>query len=144
VQLKFITFVALAILLGHPILAQQGIRGTVEWVEGNQMPGPDKAAGAAKGIKRTLWIYEVVSLEQVRQEGVFFSNIPAKLIKKAESTKKGKFCVKLPPGQYSLFIEEESGLYANRFDQFGQINVIEVKPRVYTTVTVVVDYQAAY
>jgi hypothetical protein len=135
------------LLLGAVAFAvaqKQGIIGTVEWIQGNQMPGPDRQPIKPTGIKREVWIYEIVSLQQVESEGVFFQNIPTRMIKKVSSNRRGKFKVKLPPGEYSLFIKEKEGLFANRFDQNNRINAVEVKPGKFTRITILVDYEATY
>jgi hypothetical protein len=66
------------------------------------------------------------------------------MIKKVSSNRRGKFKVKLPPGEYSLFIKEKEGLFANRFDQNNRINAVEVKPGKFTRITILVDYEATY
>jgi hypothetical protein len=135
------------LLLGAVAFAdaqKQGIKGTVEWIQGNQMPGPDRQPIKPAGIKREVWIYDIVSLQQVESEGVFFQNIPTRMIKKVSSNRRGKFKVKLPPGEYSLFIKEKEGLFANRFDQNNRINAVEVKPGKFTRITILVDYEATY
>jgi hypothetical protein len=135
---------SLLLLALSPILAQQGIKGKVEWREGNLMPGPDQQEIQGKGIRRTLWIYPVITTGQATQDGVFFSNITALPMKKVRSNRHGKFCVKLPAGMYSVLVEEDDGLFANRFNQHGQINPIEVIKGKFTELTIVVDYRAAY
>jgi hypothetical protein len=123
---------------------QQGITGKVEWLSGNQMPGPGKSPGKPKPIKREIWIYEPVFVKQTKAEGVFFSEIPSEPITKVKSGCRGRFRVRLPPGEYSLFIKENSGLFANRFDGQNRINCIVVKPGEFTKIVIRVDYEAAY
>lgn len=123
---------------------QQGITGRVEWLSGNQMPGPGKSPGKPKPIKREIWIYEPVFAHQTKSEGVFFSEITSELITKVKSGCRGRFRVKLPPGEYSLLIKENNGLFANRFDGQNRINCIAVKPGEFTEIAIRVDYEAAY
>jgi hypothetical protein len=124
---------------------RQGIRGRVVWVTGNQMPGPGQAPSHPQGIRREIWIYEPTFLTDARQsEGVFFSAIRTKLIKKVRSKSDGRFKTRLPPGHYSLFSMEKKGLFANLFDGQGRINPIEVKAGEYVELTIRVDYTAAY
>jgi hypothetical protein len=52
--------------------------------------------------------------------------------------------VKLPPGEYSLFIEEEKGLFANSFDGQSCIQCITVKKGEFNSITILVNYEAAY
>lgn len=128
-----------------PLLGQQqGIKGKVEWISGNQMPGPDRPASKPTGIKREIWIYQATTLDHVSMDGVFFSDIQTVLVKKVKSGKKGCFKAKLPSGDYSLFSREKNGLFANRFDGLNRINCITVKPGEFTEITIRVDYEAAY
>ena len=56
------------------------------------------------------------------------SKVKSILIGKAKSSEKGKFCVKLPIGKYSVFINEPNfGLFANVFDDQMNVCPIEVK-----------------
>lgn len=137
--------IASAIVLTLPLYAQrQGIKGKVEWLEGNQMPGPDRKPVKPRGIQREVWIYQAVTIQQAKSEGVFFSDIASPLIKKIKTNRKGCFKLKLPPGDYSLFILEKNGLFANRFDGQGRINSVTVKPGEFTEISILVDYEAAY
>lgn len=133
------------ILLCHNLQAQkQGIRGKVTWSAGNQMPGPDKKSSSLKGIKRNIYVYEVATLQQTVQEDGFFKNINTKLIKKAKSKRNGRFCIKLPTGTYSVFVQEPKGLWANLFDGKGQINAVEINNGTWTELNITVNYMAAY
>lgn len=144
--MKHLLCFGLLVLATIPVWAQnQGISGRVEWVSGNQMPGPDRPASKAKGIKREIWIYQPTTLTDAEaSEGVFFSNIKTTLVKKAKSNCKGRFRVNLPPGEYSIFIKEKNGLFANQFDGQNRIHCVAVKPGEFTEITVQVNYEAAY
>lgn len=122
----------------------QGITGTVEWLSGNQMPGPDRKPSQAIGIKREIWIYEPVTLQQTRADGVFFLEVDARLVKRVRSKSNGSFCAKLLPGDYSIFVKEKKGLFANKFDGDGRINPTTVHPGEFTKIVIRVDYEAAY
>jgi hypothetical protein len=138
---------ALVSLYGFAIQAtaqRQGIEGKVEWLSGNQMPGPDRIATPAIGIRREICIYEAVSPHQAKADGVFFSDINSRLVKKVKSKANGAFRVKLPAGEYSLFVKENQGLFANRFDSQGRINCVTVKTGEFSQISILVDYDAAY
>lgn len=122
----------------------QGITGKVEWVSGNQMPGPGKQYAKPIGIQREIWIYQAVSVIDTKSEGVFFSEINVELIKKVITRPNGKFKVKLPPGEYSLFIKEGNGLFANQFDSQNRINYVNVQRGKFAEFNIRVDYEAAY
>lgn len=124
---------------------KQGIKGKVEWISGNQMPGPDKPATQPQGIKREIYIYQATTVTQTSpQDGTFFSDIKTVLVRKIRSKKNGKFCVRLPPGKYSIFVKEPRGLFANSFDGQSCIQCVQVNSGEYTTVTLLVNYEAAY
>lgn len=129
-----------------PVLAQnQGISGRVEWISGNQMPGPDRPASKAKGIKREIWIYQpTTTADATATDGVFFSDIKTALIEKVKSNCRGRFRVNLSPGEYSIFIKEKKGLFANQFDGQNRIHCVSVKPGEFTDITVLVNYEATY
>jgi len=144
--MKNVLCLSLLLLAAWPTLSQkQGISGHVEWISGNQMPGPDRPASKAQGIKRQLWIYQPTTMAQAdAADGVFFSNIKTTLVKKAKSNRKGRFRVKLPPGAYSIFTKEKKGLFANQFDGQNRIHCVAVKPGEFTEIPILVNYEAAY
>jgi hypothetical protein len=97
--MKYLLCLGLLIAIIPAFAQNQGIAGRVEWISGNQMPGPDKPATKAKGIKREIWIYQPTSMADANvTDGVFFSNIKTTLIKKVKSNCRGRFRVKLAPG----------------------------------------------
>jgi hypothetical protein len=122
----------------------QGVQGTIQWIEGNQMPGPDKSnAPPAKGVSREVYIYPAISLSAYKPVDGFF-NIELDPVAIVKSSDKGAFKVSLPPGKYSLLSKEEKGLFANQYDGDGCINCIEVRPREYEELTLKIDYNAVY
>lgn len=132
-----------ATLLGC-VSIKQGIEGQVQWVSGNQMPGPDKKPAPTQGIEREIYIYELLSLDDVESKDGFISRVNKPLIKIVQSNPEGNFLVHLDPGTYSILIKEPQGLFANRFDQQNHIHPITVKKHEMVKITVVVDYEAAY
>jgi hypothetical protein len=135
-------------LSAQMLYAQQGIKGKVEWISGNQMPGPGKTErnqSKAQAVTREISIYEATTTQQATsQGGVFYTNISTKLIKTIKSKKDGRFCIKLPPGDYSVFVKEKDGLFANQFDGNGRIQCITVKKGEYATLNILINYEAAY
>ena len=123
-----------------------GIRGNIYRVQGNQMPSPDVPPPTPQPLQTTLYIYELTNISQVKKsaQASFYTSINSKAVKEVQSDKKGFFKVKLPPGQYSLFIKKDSLFYANLFDDKNNIAPITVKKGQYTTVDVKADYDAVY
>ena len=124
----------------------QGVTGTVTWLEGNQMPsvGPDNGKTSAKPVVRTLHFYLPAKDGDARQANGFYANVSTKLVAKTTSDEAGNFAIKLPPGKYSVFIEEADGLWANRFDGQGHINPVTVTAGQTTTLNIKIDYKAFY
>jgi hypothetical protein len=124
--------------------SQEGITGKVLWFEGNQMPGPGSKNKPGKGVEREIHIYEVVKLSQVKKIDGFFSDVQTKLVARVSSLTDGSFSVTLPPGEYSVFTKEPSGLFANIFDGDGKVNPIRVDNNKFEEITLKINYQAAY
>jgi hypothetical protein len=95
----------------------QGVEGYVYFISGNQMPSPGKKASSPKGIKTTLYIYQLTNINQVTRQGqsVFYSAVNTKLITKVKSDTTGYFKVQLEPGQYSLFYKKRSIVLCQNF-----------------------------
>ncbi|MFT3824812.1 MAG: hypothetical protein QM731_12860 [Chitinophagaceae bacterium] len=125
---------------------KQGIEGYVYLVTGNQMPSPDIKKAPPKGVKTTLYIYELTNLQQVTRVGQsgLYSAIHTKLVKTVTTDKNGHFKVKLPPGRYSLFTKDDTMFYANWFDGGNNIAPTEVTAKKWTTVEVKMDSKAVY
>lgn len=123
----------------------QGIAGQVIWKSGNQMPSPDAPPSKGRGVQRTLYIYELTNSTQVNTvDGVFHTNIQTPLVTQIVTDANGKFAVSLKPGKYSLFSQEEQGMYANLFDGEMNINLVEVQEGQVTNVEFLINYQASY
>ncbi|WP_242921291.1 carboxypeptidase regulatory-like domain-containing protein [Pontibacter liquoris] len=126
---------------------EQGIKGQVLWVAGNQMPSPDAPQSSGRrGIQRTVYIYELTNASQTTTTaGVFHTNIQTRLVTQVATDANGNFAVSLKPGKYSLFTkEEEKGLFANQFD--GEMNIfpVEVQRGQVTSVEFLINYNASY
>lgn len=124
----------------------QGIRGTVVFKSGNQMPGAGRTPPAGKPVRRELFVYEPTTMAQMktRADG-FYEAVQTNLVKRAWSDKQGRFRISLPPGQYSVLVKEPGkGLFANVFDGEMHAFPVEVKPGRFTTVSLEITYAAAY
>lgn len=123
----------------------QGISGLVLWYEGDLMPGIDKEPVEGKPIQREIYIYWATTMEQAEvHEGTFYSDISTELVLTTSSDEDGKFIVALDPGTYSVFVKESQGLFANRFDQGGIINPVTISQNELVSLSIRVDYKAAY
>jgi hypothetical protein len=130
---------------------KQGITGKVIWVEGNQMPGiiddtsPEPPQRPEpRGVKRQVHIYELTKTNQAKGDGVFYSELQTQLVKTITTDDEGNFAIALPEGRYSVFVEEEQGLFANLMDGEGNLQPVEVTKDALTPLTIEVNYMAAY
>ncbi len=129
----------------------QGITGRVLWLEGNLMPSvgdttmTDRLAG--KPVQRTLYIHEATTPDEtvkVQNSGIFYSEIQTRLVKKVKTDGSGTFRAELPPGKYSIFVQEKDGFFANIFDGEGHINPVTVEEDKFTEIEIKVNYMAFY
>lgn len=108
------------------------------------MPGPGKQAAPQLGIQREIYIHEVTTIEKENQTGPFFDEIRSAHVKTIQSKPDGSFKIKLSPGEYSVFIKEPKGFFANLIDSDGKINPINVPLKRFVWMTITIDYEAAY
>ena len=111
------------------VTIKQGIWGNVWLWEGDFMPGPGGSGGrgTVTPVRREVRICEPTPLKDLQPPGgTNFKNVKARLVKKVKSCKNGFYQVSLPPGQYSIFVKEDSTLYANWFDGRGYVMAVTV------------------
>jgi hypothetical protein len=123
---------------------REGIKGQVFWISGNQMPGPGNQVSPQQGVVRELLIYKAASLKDVVQSDQFYQEVKTELVGKVQSGPDGSFKVKLPPGEYSVFTQEQKGLFANGVDRNGCISCVTINPKKFSWITITVDYEAVY
>ena len=125
---------------------QQGIEGYVYRLSGNQMPSPDRKPSPPKGIKTTLYVYQLTNISQVIRQGEspFYSSIKTNFVSKIETDTNGYFNIIIEPGRYSLFTKKDTLFFANWFDKDNNISPAEVLPAKMTKVEFTVDYDAVY
>ncbi len=123
----------------------RGLKGHVFWISGNQMPSPEEPPSPPKGMKTTLYIYELTHISQVVQkdQSPFYSSILTQLVKTVETNDKGRFRVKLKPGTYSLFVKKDDLFFSGQRDEKNNIHPVEVTTGM-TEVIFNVNYSAAY
>lgn len=133
---------------------EQGICGVVRWLSGNHMPtsvsddgkpeppGPNPPVD--KPVEREVLVYKRCPIAKANGDGPFYRSIDVPLVATTKSGADGKFCVALPPGNYSLFVREgQKGLYANgTTDQ--HVYPVSVEAGKVTTLVFQIDYEAAY
>lgn len=124
----------------------EGLSGKVYELTGNQMPSPDVKPAEPKGVKTTVYIYELTNLNQVirKNNEPFYESIHTRLVTTVESDSAGKFETALAPGNYSLFVKRENLYYANEFDGNNNIQSVEILPGKMTTKDIRISYRASF
>jgi hypothetical protein len=115
-------------------ISDEGIEGIVYPVSGNHMPSPDRKPGppgsrsGPRGIKSTVYVFELTNSSQVTRQGQssYYPVINTKLVKQADTDDTGYFRIKLPPGFYSVFTRKGDLFYASRRDEKNNIAPVEV------------------
>lgn len=105
---------------------KQGIYGTVLLKQGNQMPAPGRKLSPGQPVIREIAVYQLTNVSDVKNDNGIFSAIKTASVAKTRSNAKGYFELALPVGQYSVFVVEKEGLYANYFNGKGSISPVEV------------------
>lgn len=132
-------------ILNPPAHLTQGIEGTVLFWEGDFMP--IEPSGTILPVVRTIHIYGPTKRSDVvwSDEPTIAKSISTQKIAKTQSNTDGIFRIELPAGRYSLFVEEEDGLYANGVDSNGYITpTISVTADSVSEITINVTYKATF
>lgn len=133
----------------------QGIWGEVLFWEGNFMPivYPDVSSGMISPVIRTIFIHEATKEDQVEWTYVeiepccgarFISRISTDLVAVTQSDELGFFEIELPAGRYSIFVSEYGYLYANLFNGYGYIFLVEVREGEVTGIQFDITYKACF
>jgi hypothetical protein len=107
-----------------------GIHGRVEIWEGNFMP-PVDASGRNNSIKPGLGLL-VRAYEPVKIGGGIASarrdSVPAPVVAQTTTDSTGRFFLPVPPGNYSVFVQQDSGWYYNGWNGEGIQGAVTVPP----------------
>jgi hypothetical protein len=106
----------------------QGVSGEVTSITGNQMPsiGENRQRSKPQPVKTSVWVFS----GRIPAKGTSLSITEAKqnfkLVTQVKTDKKGKFFVKLPPGEYTIFAQYGNDLYLNSFLGDGSFKTVQV------------------
>ncbi|WP_448701052.1 hypothetical protein ACFGVR_03065 [Mucilaginibacter sp. AW1-3] len=143
-KLLFMTLLTCCIVANAAGQVKQGINGRVYLKTGNAMPSPDRKITQGTPVSRTVLVYALTRRIDANANGTLFSDIKTKLIAKTKSDTTGRYAIALPTGSYSVFVETDAGLFANLFDDQGNINKVEVKKDSISKRDIVINNLAVY
>ncbi len=140
------------------VTIRQGLWGEVWFSQGNLQPSTSPTNGTVRAAKRTVLIYEPTLRTQatpatdqasINHPFAFYSAVSTKLVATAQSDDKGFFQVELPPGEYSVFVQENGLLYANSsavigVSSAGNLSGISVSANTVSQILFNINYLAAY
>lgn len=127
---------------------KQGISGVIAELKGNQMPMKGAPPNEPKPIPAaTVLIYEPTNLSEVTKSQIspiLYTSINTKLVASVQSDSTGKFSVALPPGTYSLFVQQGKLFFANLFDSQNNIQLVTVEADKVTQFNITINSGATY
>lgn len=130
----------------------QGVKGTVTWLEGNHMPtikSDDQkittgATNKGTPVKRVIKVYPLTNLSDARMKNGLFQSVDGEPVTEVSSDEEGHYSLILPPGKYSVFTVEIDGLFANKFDGEGNIEPILIRKGEWVQKDIVINYKAYF
>jgi len=122
----------------------QGIWGDIWFWQGDFMP--ICPSGTVSAVSRDVRIHTLTHLDDVEMVGysAFYSDINSELVDSVWSTEDGFFEIGLDTGWYSIFVVEDSLLYANGFDGIGHIWPVHVSRDSVIGITFDITYLASH
>ncbi|MBI5059749.1 hypothetical protein HZB60_08220 [candidate division KSB1 bacterium] len=142
-----LSLTALSFAMGKKEKADSGIRGKVEIWEGNFMPmtDPNSASNKIKpGAGRVVRVFAAVKAESEEVRQIRAGEDGPAVIKEIVCNEQGEFIVNLPPGKYSVFVEEGQGWYSNSIDGAGVQGAVTVEPGKLAELTIKITSKATF
>jgi hypothetical protein len=125
---------------------EQGIRGKVEIWQGNFMPVTDPKRSQSQilpGAGRRVRVYQPVK-ESTANGAARRDSVATPLVAETVADSTGHFFLKVAPGEYSVFVEENGGWYANGWNDQGVQGSVKVEPGKVTDVTLKITNKATF
>jgi hypothetical protein len=127
------------------VTIKQGIWGNVWFWEGSFMP---VGWGNITPVVRTIYFYQLTRYDSVvPPTGTWFNKINSVLIDSTLSGSNGFYQIILAPGEYSVFIKEDTAYYANWFtvrNSIWYILPVPVKKDSITEFPIDITYKSVY
>lgn len=122
----------------------QGVKGFVLEVKGNQMPGKNKSVSPGEPVSCMVYAFPLQKLNEVTVTDNVFYEFMASPVDSSQSKKDGSYALRLPAGDYSIVIKEKGQYYANSFDGDGNINPVQISQNEIVELNILINYMAEY
>ena len=125
---------------------KQGITGRVEIWEGNFMPAIDEKRTNNKitpGAGRRVRVHESVKFEGAMNT-TKHETIPTPIVAEVIADSAGQFAIAVPPGTYSIFVEENGGWYNNGWNDQGIQGAVIVEPDKTSEIVIKITTKATF
>lgn len=129
-----------------PTPVKTGIVGRVEIWEGNFMPPvePERRKNQIKpGVGRRVRVHEPVKVEGGLASAKR-GEISTKVVAEVVADTAGHFAVAVPPGTYSIFVEEDGGWYYNGWNEQGIQGAVTVEEGKTTEAVIKITTKATF
>lgn len=129
---------------GTPVTT--GITGRVEVWEGNFMPpiAPERRNNQIKpGAGRRVRVHQPVKVEGGLADAKR-AQISTPLVAEVMTDSAGYFAISIPPGTYSIFVEENGGWYYNGWNEQGIQGAVTVEEGRTSEVVIKISTKATY
>ncbi len=93
-----------------------------------------------EGIPLEIFIHKATTLAEVDFKDGIISKIYTPLVSRFFCKWNGSFKVKLPPGNYSVFVRYQNGFYGNLKDSEGNLSPATVSSKRNAWITITVNY----
>ena len=137
--------ITLLILIGGMAAPQQGIKGSLREVKGNQMGIEKKSSLKGQPLVGRLYVFNDLSdSDLVGLEGQWCKSVQQKPYLIIQTDNKGYFKQALKKGKYVVLVEAYDGFFIPSFDQFNHPTKVLVESQKYTSLNILVNSKAIY
>ncbi|MEZ4973978.1 MAG: hypothetical protein R2820_11755 [Cyclobacteriaceae bacterium] len=141
--MKYNLFLISIITLSIPSFAQKtGVAGQLYWNQPESNSDHLDKTIPYSGIPLEIFVHELTTLAEVDLDDNKISKIYTPLVKREFAKWNGAFKIKLPPGQYSIFVFYKNHYFGNLQDRKGNLSPAFVEYKKKSWVTITIDYSS--
>lgn len=123
----------------------QGVQGQVFEQKGNAMPMKGQKISKGAYFHTMVYIFEPTSsLEVEGLKGQICTKVNTVLVDSTMTDTEGKYKIALKPGKYSLMVKFEEGFFVPYFSGANELSIIEVLPKTFSELDIIVNVKASY